>query len=141
MNYYLVADKQVIGPFDYCQIVDLFVSGAIYDKTKICTEEDAGAEGTWKPLDAMLPSVAFLRTRQDVIDGLNTLRNAVESAKPVPVQTPKTSEVVVRDLDIGFFTLIGLLIKVTVAGIPAYVILASLFAALAFFIRVIFHLW
>lgn len=121
MNYYAAIDKQAAGPFDVAQLTVLFVNGAIIASTQIRAEDEASPQ--WQPLDAIFPSITFLPTRQAEIEEVAALRKELRSIKPDQKAYPSTSSVTVRDFDMTFFSMVGFIVKVTFAAIPAAIII------------------
>ena len=117
MKYHLYLDGQAVESVDFGTLVQLVVSGAITRETQI-TADDLAAPN-WKRLDAVFPSLVFLRTRQDVVDAVAESRAAGGEAIRIPKPDARQG-VVVEDLQIKFGSLVRLLIKIAFAAIPAW---------------------
>ena len=73
MNYTLWIDNQAAGPFDVCQLTELFLSGAITRDTQIRLDNGEQTE-SWKTLGDTFPSIATLPTRSDTMQILSAER-------------------------------------------------------------------
>jgi len=122
MNYNLWIDNQAVGPFDVCQITELFLNGAITGGTQIRLDS---AE-SWMTLDEMFPSIASLPTRSVVMRSLFAeIRSTKVPVSPDP-QRVIQQRVIVTDFDMRFFSMFMFMIKWCFAAIPALMVISMI---------------
>jgi len=121
MKYNLWIDNRAAGPFDVCQITELFLNGTITQETQIRLEGDEQTE-SWKPLSTTFPSITTLPTRSDT---MQVIFAEIRSTK-VPL-SPHPQRVTVADFDMGFGSMVVFMVKWAIAAIPAAIILFALF--------------
>lgn len=117
MHYNLWIDNQASGPFDVCQITELFLNGAITGETQIRLDS---AE-SWMTLDEMFPSIASLPTRSGV---MRSLCAEIRSTK-IPVSLDP-QRVIVTDFDMSFGSMFMFMIKWCFAAIPAMIVISTI---------------
>lgn len=129
MKYTLWIDNQAAGPFDVCQITELFLNGATIGSTQIRPDSAEKTE-SWRLLGDTFPSITDLQTRSEA---MQILSNQIRSTK-IPL-TLNPQRVIVADFDMGFGSMVGFMVKWAIATIPAAIILAIPF----FILAAIFH--
>ena len=132
MNYTLWIDNQAAGPFDVCQLTELFLSGAITSDTQIRLDNGEQTE-SWKTLGYTFPSISTLPTRSDTMQILSA---EIRSTK-VPLSRHPQS-VSVTDIDMPFWSMVGFMIKWSIAAIPAAILLSVIFGLLFLLATVLF---
>jgi hypothetical protein len=132
MNYTLWIDNQAAGPFDVCQLTELFLSGAITSDTQIRLDNGEQTE-SWKTLGDTFPSISTLSTRSDTMQILSA---EIRSTK-VPLSRHPQS-VSVTDIDMPFWSMVGFMIKWAIAAIPAAMLLSVIFGLLFLLATVLF---
>jgi hypothetical protein len=118
MKYTLWIDNQAAGPFDACQLTELFLNGAITGSTQIRLDSGEQTE-LWKTLSDTFPSIATLPTRSDTMQILSA---EIRSTKALI--SPHPQRVTVTDFDMGFGSMVMFMVKWSLAAIPAMIILA-----------------
>ncbi len=121
MKYTLWIDNQAAGPFDVCQLTELFLNGAITGSTQIRLDSGEQTE-LWKTLSDTFPSIATLPTRSDTMQILSAeIRSTKVSLSPHP------QRVTVTDLEMNFGSMVVFIIKWAFASIPAFIIISVVF--------------
>lgn len=132
MNYTLWIDNQAVGPLDLCQLSDLFVRGVATRNSQIRVDNGVEEE-PWSALGNVFPSIGALPTSTEAVQRISAEIRSAKAATPVAPQRVSIAEV-----SMPFGSMVGFIIKWTLASIPALLILWAIFLLIGILLGAMF---
>jgi hypothetical protein len=137
VRYFIDRNGDVTGPFGEEQLRDQVTIGKVSASTLVVPESGPGSEKSkpeWRPLGAVLPalfSAASTTTvlSQPSVGGFALPAHSYEMSVPLRASTG-VIEVEVVNIRMRFWSMVGFMVKWTIASIPAFLILVLIAAAL-----------